>query len=268
MYFCYPMKHITSLQNNLVKTIVRLQEKSRARKKEQLFVVEGKREVMLALKGGYSLQNLLYVPERVDNAYLSAFSDVECISLDKEVYQKITYRESTEGIIALVHSKPHTLDQLQFNTANPLILVAEAIEKPGNVGAMLRTADAAGIDAVILANPTSDIYNPNTIRSSVGGIFTNQIAVASTQEVIEYLHTNSFAIFAATLQNSNVYTYKNYEQATAIVVGTEATGLSDAWITEGIEAINIPMLGQVDSMNVSVAAAILLYEVKRQRNFK
>ena len=151
---------------------------------------------------------------------------------------------------------------------NPLILVMESIEKPGNIGAMLRTCDAANIDAVILANPKTDLYNPNLIRSSVGCIFTNQIATGTNEEVIAFLKNRKISIYSATLQDSNSYHTQNYTPASAIVVGTEATGLSQTWRDNANQNILIPMQGQIDSMNVSVAAAILLFEAKRQRGFK
>jgi len=147
-------------------------------------------------------------------------------------------------------------------------LVIEGIEKPGNIGAMLRTADAASIDAIILADAKTDIYNPNVIRSSVGCVFTNQIVVASSEDIIDYLKEQNIKIFASTLQNSNSYTEQNYKEASAIIVGTEATGLSQIWRDNATKNINIPMQGEIDSMNVSAAAAILLFEAKRQRKFK
>ena len=147
-------------------------------------------------------------------------------------------------------------------------MVIEGIEKPGNIGAMLRTADAASIDAIILADAKTDIYNPNVIRSSVGCVFTNQIVVASSEDIIAYLKEQNIKIFASTLQNSNSYTEQNYKEASAIIVGTEATGLSQIWRDNATKNINIPMQGEIDSMNVSAAAAILLFEAKRQRNFK
>ena len=147
-------------------------------------------------------------------------------------------------------------------------MVIEGIEKPGNIGAMLRTADAASIDAIILADAKTDIYNPNVIRSSVGCVFTNQIVVASSEDIIAYLKEQNIKIFASTLQNSNSYTEQNYKEASAIIVGTEATGLSQIWRDNATKNINIPMQGEIDSMNVSAAAAILLFEAKRQRKFK
>ena len=133
---------------------------------------------------------------------------------------------------------------------------------------MLRTADAANIDAIILADAKTDIYNPNVIRSSVGCVFTNQIVVASSEDIIDYLKEQNIKIFASTLQNSNSYTEQNYKEASAIIVGTEATGLSQIWRDNATKNINIPMQGEIDSMNVSAAAAILLFEAKRQRKFK
>ena len=259
------MKHINSPHNSSIKDILKLQEKSRERKKHGLFVIEGKREIDLALKGGYEITSLFFVANRVDQDYLSDFHEVELTEISKEVYQKIAYRESTEGVIAIARAKNLNLNALKFESDRPLILVAESIEKPGNIGAMLRTADAANIDAVILADPKTDLYNPNVIRSSVGCVFTNQIAVASSEDTIAFLQENTIAIFCATLQNSNKYTLENYNQPSALVVGTEATGLSEIWRQHASQNINIPMEGVIDSMNVSVAAAILIFEAKRQR---
>jgi TrmH family RNA methyltransferase len=260
------LKQITSLQNAFIKSLVQLQEKAKTRKETGTFLMEGKREIELALKGGYELETLLFLPELVSDKELKAFAGIDCIELSKEVYQKLAYRDTTEGILAVAKSKKHRLSDLKLSD-NPLILVAEGIEKPGNLGALLRTADAAKIDAVIIANPKSDLYNPNIVRSSVGCLFTNQIAVGTTEEVIAYLKLNKIAIYSATLQNSNGYHLENYTQPTALVVGTEATGLTEHWRTHSTQNIIIPMQGAIDSMNVSVAAAILLFEAKRQRGF-
>lgn len=260
------MKFIESVHNPLIKTLVQLQEKSRTRKKENLFIIEGQREISLAIAGNYVIKKILFCEE------LASFSDVEkygnssieFVKITKEIYQKLAYRDSTEGILALVESQLHTLDQLKL-PENPLVLVVEAIEKPGNLGAMLRTADAANIDAVIVANPKSDFYNPNVIRSSVGCVFTNQLASGTTEEIIQYLNNKSISIYSAILQEAVPYYTQDYTQPTAIVVGTEATGLSEAWRIASKKNIIIPMEGVIDSMNVSVAAAILLFETKRQR---
>ena len=259
------MKQIISLQNPLIKNILKLQEKSRERRKQQLFVVEGKREIELAKKGAYKIETLLFVSKKAQQDYLHQFKANEIIEVSKEIYQKIAYRESTEGIIAIVKTKDYNLESIHFNNKNPLILIAQGIEKPGNIGAMLRTADAANIDAVILADSKTDIYNPNVIRSSVGCLFTNQIATGTSEEIINYLLQNNIKIYAATLQNSNAYTQESFKEASALVVGTEATGLTQIWRDKATQNINIPMEGEIDSMNVSVAAAILIFEAKRQR---
>jgi TrmH family RNA methyltransferase len=189
------------------------------------------------------------------------------IEISREVYQKLAYRDTTEGIIAVAKTKSHQLSDLQL-PKNPLILVMESIEKPGNIGAMLRTCDAAKVDAVIIANPKTDLYNPNMVRSSVGCLFTNQIATASTEETIDFLQQNNINFYSATLQNSTSYHTQNFSKPTALVVGTEATGLTEPWREKATQNIIIPMQGEIDSMNVSVAAAILLFEAKRQRDFK
>ena len=181
------------------------------------------------------------------------------------MYEKISYRSSTEGVIALVEVKKHGLDTLAFSTKKPLLLVAEAPEKPGNIGALLRTADAAHIDAVIIANPKTDLYNPNIIRSSVGCVFTVPIATGTTAEVIDFLKAKNISSYCAALTASKPYYEVSFSEASAIVVGTEDQGLTDEWLTHSTQNIIIPMEGVIDSMNVSVAAAVLIFEAKRQR---
>lgn len=263
------MKQITSVQNPFIKSIIQLQEKAKARKQSGLFIIEGRREIQLAIKGGYQIEQLLFLPEMIAKEELLLISKnaVELIEISKEVYQKIAYRDTTEGVIAVAHAKSFLLSDLQLSE-NPLILVVESIEKPGNLGAMLRTADAAHIDAVLVADPKTDLYNPNMVRSSVGCLFTNQIAVGTTDEIIDFLEANSISFYCATLQNSTSYHTQDYTLPTALVVGTEATGLTQKWRDRATQNIIIPMQGEIDSMNVSVAAAILLFEAKRQREFK
>ncbi len=264
------MKKITSIQNAYIKKLLKLQEKSRERKKQGLFLIEGKREISLAIEANYEFDTILFDSDLIsEQEILTLFdSTINCIKISREVYQKLAYRDSTEGLIAVVKSKDFSLKNIQFSNKHPLILVAESIEKPGNIGALLRTADAANIDAVLIANPKSDLYNPNIIRSSVGCIFTNQIAVGTSKEIIDFLNQNNMNIYATTLQNSNPYFQENYTKPTAIVVGTEATGLTTIFREKATQNINIPMQGKIDSMNVSVAAAIVLFEAKRQRLFK
>ncbi len=263
------MKQITSVQNPFIKSIIQLQEKAKARKQSGLFIIEGRREIQLAIKGGYQIEQLLFLPEMIakEEFLLISKNAVELIEISKEVYQKIAYRDTTEGVIAVAHAKSFLLSDLQLSE-NPLILVVESIEKPGNLGAMLRTADAAHIDAVLVADPKTDLYNPNMVRSSVGCLFTNQIAVGTTDEIIDFLEANSISFYSATLQNSTSYHTQDYTLPTALVVGTEATGLTQKWRDRATQNIIIPMQGEIDSMNVSVAAAILLFEAKRQREFK
>ena len=261
-------KEITSIQNSLIKEILSLQEKSRSRKQSGLFCIEGKREISLAIKGSYQLRKILFCEEIFHSNELNQynFNGAEIIKISKDVYQKIAHRDSTEGIIAIAEIKALKLRNISFKNTKPLILVAEAPEKPGNIGALLRTADAANIDAVLIANPKTDLFNPNIIRSSVGCLFTNQIAVGSSSEIIDFLKENKINIFCAALTASKSYVNVNFTKPSAIVVGTEAVGLSDTWLKNSTQNILIPMEGQIDSLNVSVSAAILLFEAKRQRN--
>ena len=261
------LKQITSLQNPSIKRLIQLQEKSRTRRQEQGFIIEGRRELKLAVAGGYTLTEAYYVPELITiDAIEDILSTMEVnyIQISPEIYRKLAYRDSTEGVIAFAKAKSTALSDIQLGE-NPLLLIAEAPEKPGNIGALLRTADAAGVDAFIIANPKTDVYNPNSIRSSVGCVFTNQIGVGSTEEVLQFLTTHKITPYTAILQEAQAYTAQNYKGAAAIVVGTEATGLSEAWRTIDSFPIKIPMQGVIDSMNVSVAAGILLFEAVRQR---
>lgn len=265
-------KQITSTQNTTVKKLLQLQEKSRTRKKENRFIIEGIREIELAIKGGYTISELYYFPElfsaeKAAGLLNDFYSETDLVEISAEVYHKIAYRGSTEGVIAVAAGKDLSLNALKIGNENPLILVAEAPEKPGNIGALLRTADAANADAVIIANPRTDMFNPNIIRSSVGCVFTNQIAAADSSEIIKFLKDRKIGIFGAALQASVPYYSVDFRQPSAIVVGTEATGLSKEWLENTTQNIKIPMQGEIDSMNVSVAAGILIFEAKRQRNF-
>ncbi|WP_104734257.1 TrmH family RNA methyltransferase [Hanstruepera ponticola] len=263
-------KSIKSTQNPFIKDLFQLKEKSRSRKKSGQFLIEGVREITLAIKGGYDISYILFLPELISEQTVTELTkqSIELIEISKEVYQKLAHRDTTEGILAVTKSKEHSINNLKLTSKNPLILVAEAPEKPGNIGALLRTADAANLDAVIIANPKTDLYNPNIIRSSVGCLFTNQIATGTTSEIIQFLKKNNIHIYCAALQASKDYHIQDYSKSTAIVVGTEATGLSDEWLQESTQNIIIPMQGEIDSMNVSVAAGILIFEAKRQRDFK
>ena len=197
------MKQITSSQNSFVKSLIQLQEKAKARKESGTFLIEGIREIELAIKGNYKIETILFLPELVSETQLKKIVvsiAVENIEISKEVYQKLAYRDTTEGILAVAKTKSLQLSDLNL-PQNPLILVMESIEKPGNIGAILRTCDAAKVDAVIIANPKTDLYNPNIVRSSVGCLFTNQIATASSEDTINYLIVNKINFYSATLQN-------------------------------------------------------------------
>jgi TrmH family RNA methyltransferase len=260
-------KQISSIQNPLIKEVLQLQEKSRTRKNKGLFIIEGAREISLALKGNYEIETLLFYPELFDISELKKVTNEnsDCIEITKDVYQKIAYRSTTEGVIAIAKTKDLDISSLKLSK-NPLLLIAESPEKPGNLGALLRTADAAHLDAVIIANPKTDIYNPNIIRSSVGCVFTNSIAIGTTNEIIDFLKQKNIPIYTASLTASVPYTTIDFTKSAAIVVGTEATGLSNKWLENASQNIIIPMQGEIDSLNVSVSAAILIFEAKRQRN--
>lgn len=266
-------KQITSTQNPAIKRLLQLQEKSRARKKEGVFIAEGVREIQLASRANFEILTIyfcdaLFSSEGLQELTFAGNRKPEIIELSTEVYSKVAYRGSTEGLIAVIKTRDTSLDHLKLNKKNALLLVAEAPEKPGNIGALLRTADAAAVDAVLIANPRTDVYNPNIIRSSVGCVFTNKIATGTTGEIIAFLKQHQINIYAAALQASKNYSSVDLTGASAIVVGTEATGLSNEWLDSSTQNIKIPMQGEIDSMNVSVAAGILIFEAKRQRGFE
>ena len=195
---------------------------------------------------------------------LPVTEDTTVIEITEALYRKVAYRESTEGIIAEVEAKENHLEQLQL-PENPLVVVLEGVEKPGNLGAVLRSADAAKADAVIVADPLTDLWNPNLIRASIGAVFTVPTFAVSTVEAIGWLQSHGFSILTAQLQDSLPYYDTPMTGPIAIVMGTESTGLTDAWRRAATAHIRIPMLGRLDSLNVSVSAAILLFEAVRQR---
>ena len=256
---------ITSVQNARVKHVVALQQKSSLRREEGLFVVEGQREIEHCIACGYEV---VEVYKRSQESGVR--KEVEYL-VSPQVYEKMAYRGSTEGIIAIAKCKEHSLFTIHsslFTKENPLIIVLERVEKPGNLGAILRTAEAAGVDAVIVCDPLTDLYNPNLIRASIGGVFNVPTAVCTSEECIAFLKANHIKILTAQLQDS--YEYYDYDmtQATALVMGTESTGLTQQWREAADAHIRIPMLGRLDSLNVSVSAAILMYEAVRQRKQK
>lgn len=265
---------ITSTHNPKVKQLLALQQKSSLRRETGLFVVEGARELERCIEGGFEIDTVFHCPELIDPALLKRIRNSLCarrgsglIGLSKELYEKLAYRDSTEGVIAEVRCRERRLEDLTLKD-NPLIVVLESVEKPGNLGAVLRSADAAGADALIVCDPLTDIYNPNVIRSSIGAFFTVQIAVCSSAEAIKFLKDKNIQILTAQLQDSEYYYDTDMRGGTALVMGTEATGLTGVWREAADAHILIPMLGKLDSLNVSVSAAILLYEAVRQRRLK
>ncbi|WP_068597115.1 TrmH family RNA methyltransferase [Vaginella massiliensis] len=254
---------IESVQNPRIKNIIKLQEKSRERKNQGVFMVEGIQENELALKAGFEAVEFYICPSIYPNEY--PLPKVKQFEISATVFEKIAYRKTTGGIIGIYKTKSVALHKLQL-PENALILVLEAVEKPGNLGAVLRTADGANVDAVIVCDETVDFYNPNVIRSSVGTLFTNQIASGSKEEVLHFLKNNNIQIVSTFLRDNTKSLYEvDFKSSSAIVLGTEATGLSDFWADESDVLIKIPMLGFVDSLNVSNAAAICVYEAVRQR---
>ena len=272
------IENISSAQNPKIKLLLELQEKSRTRRKEGLFVVEGRRELLHCIESGYVPHAVFFCPEIIGNddrneiekaiEKQNAAGDTKmpmAIEIPQQLYDKVAYRGGTEGIIAELWCKEHRLDSLNVKE-NPVVVVLESVEKPGNLGAILRSADASGVDAVIVCDPLTDLYNPNLIRSSIGAIFTVPVAAASSEDTIQWLKNRSIKIYTAQLQDSEWYYDTDMTSGTAIVMGTEATGLTEAWRKAADAHIKIPMLGRLDSLNVSVSAAILMYEAVRQRN--
>lgn len=283
---------ITSAQNRKVKELLTLVERSKARSAAGLFVVEGQRELGHCLDAGFIPETLFICGEVMavqNNAVNGAKTghlaeNIEgkdgldalvakaealnprlgVVQIPAFLYEKVAYRGSTEGIIAEVHSVPRSLEDLRLGE-NPLVMVLESVEKPGNLGAVLRSADAAGADAVIVCDPLTDIWNPNLIRSSVGAVFSVPVAVCTSADAIAFLRKRGIRILTAQLQDSEWYYDTDMTGATALVMGTESTGLTQAWRDSADAHIKIPMLGRLDSLNVSVSAAVLLYEAVRQR---
>ena len=275
------MADITSIQNSKIKHIALLQQKSAERRKSGLFIVEGQRELGHCLAAGYEIDSLYVLDSQYDSLFSGdaaramvdadgnvslgdIYNKVKVNTVTPQVYEKVAYRGSTEGILAVVKTKQHTLAGLKMSDT-PLVIVLERVEKPGNLGAILRTADAAGVDAVLVCDPLTDLYNPNLIRSAIGAIFTVPVATCTSEECIAYLKDKGIKILTAQLQDSRLYYDQDMTAATAIVMGTESTGLTDIWRNAADAHIRIPMLGKLDSLNVSVSTAVLVYEAVRQR---
>ncbi|MBN2614236.1 MAG: RNA methyltransferase [Bacteroidales bacterium] len=258
---------ITSLQNPKVKNVLKLR-KAGERAKQQRFSIEGINELTHALHSGYEIETLFFCPDIAPQEEIDSLAQ-KCTSVyevSREVFSKMAYREDSGGMVAISKQKDHGLANLKLRT-NPLVIVLETVEKPGNLGAILRTADSASVDAVILCDASTDLYNPNVIRASIGCVFSTQVASCSGDEARQWLENNQIKSFATHIQTEKWYHEYDYRAASAIIMGTESTGLSEKWIRFAHEGIKIPMLGVNDSLNVSIATAVVVYEAMRQRNF-
>ena len=253
---------IESLVNPKIKDIVKLRESSRERKEQGLFLIEGHREISLALKAGVEIENLIYSPGYIKREL--AVDEEKIIEVSKKVFDKISYRENPDGFLAVARSREQKLTDLKLS-ANPLLVVLEAVEKPGNLGAILRTADAAGLDAVIINDLKTDLYNPNVIRASQGTVFTVAVVLSSIDETVEFCKEKGIKTLATALSATKKYTDVDYKSGCAVIMGAEDKGLSAKWLKMANEKIKIAMRGQIDSLNVSVSAAVVLFEALRQR---
>ena len=256
--------YLSSVQNPKIKRLLSLQQKSSERRKTGLFVVEGQRELQHCVEAGLEIDTVFYCPDLLPLAAPSLPPASSAFQVSRPVYEKIAYRGGTEGVVATVKARQRRLDDLTLGE-RPLLVILERVEKPGNLGAVLRSADAAGADAVVVCDPLTDLYNPNLVRSSVGAVFTVPCVACRSEECIAFLKRHGILILTAQLQDSRLYYDTDMRQPTAIVMGTESTGLTDAWRQAADAHIRIPMLGRLDSLNVSVSAAILLFEAVRPR---
>ena len=260
---------ISSTQNPKVKALQVLQQKSAERRRTGLFVVEGRRELEHCVEAGLEVESVFWCKELVGAESVEGYGQrgARMYEVTPTVYERMAYRGSTEGVMAVVKERKWRLEDLQLKE-QPLLVVVERVEKPGNLGAILRSADAGGADAVVVCDPLTDLYNPNLIRSSIGAIFTVPCVACSSEECIRFLKERGIRILTAQLQDSSLYYDVDMKQGTAIVMGTEATGLTEVWRRAADAHIRIPMLGRLDSLNVSVSTAILLFEAVRQRFVK
>ena len=264
------MTKITSLQNTKIKDAVKLRDR-KGRDETDRFIIEGYRELKRAIGSRHAIETLFYCPELFlgsnENALLKE-SGAELIECTREVFEKISYRDRPDGLLGIAPQMHKTLQHLASileGKAAPFIVIAESIEKPGNLGTILRSCDAAGVDAVIVCDPTTDIHNPNVVRSSVGTLFTLPVFEADSQETLNFLKNCNIAIVAATPHATTEFTKANLTIPIAIAVGTEQYGLSKAWMEQADIQIRIPMFGVADSLNVASATTLVLYEVVRQR---
>lgn len=264
------MYKITSLQNNKIKEAVRLRDR-KGRDETDRYLIEGYRELLRAIESGQKIETLYFCPPFFlgsNEKNLLKQSGADLIECSEEVFAKISYRDRPDGLLGVAPQMHRTLDDLAEvlkKKKAPFIVVAESIEKPGNLGTILRSSDAAGVDAVIVCDPTTDIHNPNVVRSSVGTLFTIPVFVADGAATLRFLKERAISIAAATPHAKSEYTKVDFTVPVAIAVGTEQYGLSDVWMKQADIQVRIPMLGVADSLNVASATTLVLYEVVRQR---
>lgn len=260
---------ITSLQNPRVKNAVRLRS-ARERASQGRFLIDGARELLLALRGGIAIDEAFVCRElcRDDEARRAAAqldtAAARLWNVTPQVFEKLAYGARAEGVLAIAVAPRNALDDLRL-ADDALVAVLEGVEKPGNVGAVLRSADGAGVAAVVVADGGTDLYNPNAIRASLGTIFTLPVRAATTAETLAWLRKHGFKIVAARLQDAADYTTLDLRGRVAVALGSEADGLSAAWRAADVAGARLPQRGAADSLNVSAAAAVLFYEALRQR---
>ncbi len=258
------MEQISSKENIKFKNLKKLLSKSKKRKVLKKFIVEGLKEIKQCLEFEYQLIEL-FISSEIDIKHHNFLEQkIKFTKITHKLYCELAYKKKGDGYIAVFKSKDFKLENINL-PKNPLILVLEAPEKPGNIGAALRTADAAGVDAVFIANPRTEIYNPNIIRSSLGSVFTVQICLANTIEIINFFKAKKIKIFSTLIKKSKDYKSVNYKEPCAIIIGKESSSISKEWIENSDEFVKIPMKGKMDSLNLSITAAIVIFEASNQR---
>jgi len=260
-----PKFDITSNQNPQVKYVVRLREDKRARWKDRRILVEGREELDLALISGVKLVTLYTAPEIISNGMKISTGAEAILTVSRDVFNKMSYRENPDGWLAVFEMPERHLTELVL-AKKPLILIVEGIEKPGNLGAIIRTAEAAGVDCILVTDPRVDLWNPNVIRASRGAVFTLPVIMIENSHCLEWIKMRDFSLIATSPKAAQLYTHADYRNSTVFVVGTEDVGLTKFWFEKADLIVQIPMVGKVNSLNVSVASALLIYEAKRQRS--
>jgi len=261
---------ITSTKNDLVKEIINLKTKSKERKKNKAIIIEGYREIGLAIRASVKIKKMLYCPEVISYDDIEKLfgkkMDFDVYEVSESVFSKVSYRETTGGVIVIAEMPNKDLHDLKVSDQS-IFIILESVEKPGNLGAICRVADAARVDGVIICDPHTDVYNPNSVRSSLGCVFTVNVVNSGYEETVKWLKQNNINSYAAELNASEFYQNVDFKGNIALIFGTEATGLTDKWLISADKRIKIPMGGVIDSLNVTTSVAILVFEAMRQRNF-